>query len=423
MKSSTMLSCLLAAAATWATTAAAEEIKMSFDGFKVYRVPVGAKVGHVNSVAKDLGLDFWQPAFREGVFADVEVPPGKVTAFLAAMQGFELFVMHEDLGKSMDVEAAFAVYADGSANDTWFESYHPYSDHVKWLRDLQAQYPNISEVVSSGRSGEGNDITGIHLFGSGGKDTKPAIIFHGTVHAREWIASMVVEYMAYSLLSGYTDNQEIRGFLDKYDFFMLPIVNPDGFKYTQTRNRMWRKNRQADGNSRCVGRDINRNWPYKWDGPGSSTNPCQEDYRGEEPGDGTETKSLIGLLQKVKDRQGLKLYIDFHSYSQLLMTPYGWTCDATPANNDELQSLANGAAEAIRAVHGTEFRTGPICSTIYQTAGNSVDYVADVVKSDYAFATELRDTGASGFILPPDQIVPSGEEAFEGVKYLLRNMK
>ncbi|PFH55913.1 hypothetical protein XA68_17398 [Ophiocordyceps unilateralis] len=414
----TILSCLVAGTA-WA---AVSPTKASYDGYKVFRVPVGARVQRVNSIVDELGLHFWQPASRKGAFADVEVPPGKVKAFHEAMQGFDLVVMHEDLGKSVAEEGAFAVYADGSVNETWFESYHPFRDHLAWLRDLQKQYPNISDVVSSGRSLEGNDIAGIHLHGSSGKGTKPAIVFHGTVHAREWIASMVVEFMAYSLVRGYTDDKDIRGFLDKYDFYLFPIVNPDGFKYTQTRNRMWRKNRQAREGS-CAGTDINRNWPYKWDGPGSSTNPCAEDYRGEEAGDGAETKSLVGFLQQIKDRQGMKLYIDFHSYSQLFMTPYGFTCDALPTNNDEYQSLASGAAEAIRSVHGTEFQTGPICSTIYQTAGNSVDYLADVVKSDYAFAVELRDRGRSGFVLPPDQIVPSGEEAFSGVKYLLQNMK
>ncbi|KAF4596022.1 carboxypeptidase [Ophiocordyceps camponoti-floridani] len=420
MRSLTILSCLLAGAA-WAGVVA--PAPTSFDGYKVFRVPVGARTQRVNSVVDEMGLRFWQPASRKGAFADVEVPPAKVDAFRQAMKGFDLIVMHEDLGRSMVSEGTFGVYADGSANETWFQSYHAYNDHLAWLRDLQAQHPNISDIVSSGRSFEGNDITGLHLHGSGGKGNKPAIVFHGTVHAREWIGSMVVEFIANSLARGYADDNDIRGFVDKYDFYLFPIVNPDGFKYTQTRNRLWRKNRQPMGNEGCIGLDINRNWPYKWDGPGSSANPCAEDYRGEGPGDGAETKSLAGFLQQVQSGQGMKLYIDFHSYSQLFMTPWGFTCDAVPTNNDEYQSLASGAAEAIRSIHGTQFQTGPICSTIYQTAGNSVDYLADVVKADYAFAVELRDRGQSGFVLPPEQIVPSGEEAFSGVKYLLQNMK
>ena len=83
---------------------------------------------------------------------------------------------------------------------------------------------------------------------------------------------------------------------------------------------MWRKNRQTTAGSSCLGHDINRNWPYKWEGPGSSTNPCAQDSRGASAGDAPETKALSDFLKQVKSAQGLKLYIDYHSYSQLFMT-------------------------------------------------------------------------------------------------------
>lgn len=81
--------------------------------------------------------------------------------------------------------------ADGSANETWFKSYHAYQEHLQWLQALQAQHPNNSEIVTSGSSLEGNAITGIHFYGSGGKGRRPAVVFHGNVHAREWITSKV----------------------------------------------------------------------------------------------------------------------------------------------------------------------------------------------------------------------------------------
>ncbi len=102
---------------------------------------------------------------------------------------------------------------------------------------------------------------------------------------------------------------------------------------------------------------------------------------------------------------------------------YGYSCTTVTANNAELQSLAQGAVAAIKAVHGVDFQYGPVCSTIYQVSGGSVDYVNDIVGSDYTFTSELRDTGNNGFVLPPAQIVPSGEEAFAGLAYLLQNMK
>jgi hypothetical protein len=74
-------------------------------------------------------------------------------------------------------------------------------------------------------------------------------------------------------------------------------------------------------------------------------------------------------------------------------------------------------------VHGTTFKYGPICSTIYKATGSSVDWTNDVAKSDNTFTAELRDTGANGFVLPANQIVPTGEETYAGVRYLLLNMK
>lgn len=57
------------------------------------------------------------------------------------------------------------------------------------MNDLAKEYPSNAEVVTSGQSGDGNAITGVHFWGKA--KGKPAIVFHGTVHAREWIATMV----------------------------------------------------------------------------------------------------------------------------------------------------------------------------------------------------------------------------------------
>ncbi|KAJ2967131.1 hypothetical protein NQ176_g9814 [Zarea fungicola] len=403
---------------------AAAQSKVSYDGVKVFRVPVedDASVAEIEDIIASLQLDVWKPPQKAGAFADVVVPPSKLAEFENRVAGKDVIVMHEDLGASIEEESAPSSFNEKRADISWFNSYHSYQDHLTWLRSLQASYPANSAIVSSGTSTQGNTITGIHFYGNGGKG-KPAVIFHGTVHAREWISTMVNEYLAYALLTGYGSDAEIKGFLDKYDFYIFPVVNPDGFIYTQTSERLWRKNRQRIASSNCIGTDVNRNWPYKWTGAGSSTNPCSDTYRGEAQASASETKGLSQFINNVKSSQGLKLYIDWHSYSQLFMSPYGWSCTALPPKHAEFQSLLQGTTAAITAVHGTRFRYGPICNTIYQVAGSSVDYVNDVVAGDYTFTAELRDTGNSGFVLPPSQILPSGEETFAGVRYLLRNMR
>ncbi|KAF6821423.1 zinc carboxypeptidase [Colletotrichum plurivorum] len=429
MKSLAALSAVVAAASA-ASIAAGGNKRVTYEGTKVFRVSVGDEVDRVNDVVSKLSLSTWKGAPRAGALADIVVPAAEVDAFQAEIAGMNVTTMHEDLQASIDDESSFQLYAElltskvaGSANATWFNSYHAYADHLQFLNDLVASFPNNAEIVTSGKSLQGNTITGVHIHGTT-KGTKPAVVFHGTVHAREWISTMTNEYIAWTLLSQYATSSEVKSFVDKYDFYIFPVVNVDGFIYTQTTNRLWRKNRQTTAGSSCLGHDINRNWPYQWSVTGgASTDPCAEDFKGVSQGDAPETKALSDFLAKTKAAQGLKLFIDFHAYSQLFMTPYGYSCSAVNAKNTELQSLARGAVAAIRAVHGTSYKYGPICTTIYKATGSSVDYVSDVVKADYTFTQELRDTGNYGFVLPANQIVPTGEETYAGVRYLLQNMK
>lgn len=80
--------------------------------------------------------------------------------------------------------------AAGKLDIDYYNAYHPYADHIHYLNDLHALYPNNSEIVVPGDSVNGNPITGIHFYGNDGPG-KPAVVIHGTVHAREWITTMV----------------------------------------------------------------------------------------------------------------------------------------------------------------------------------------------------------------------------------------
>lgn len=163
----------------------------SYSGYKVFRVPVGTDASKVSGIVNKLGLTTWKGAPRAGTFADIVVPPTELAAFEQEVTGMEVVTMHEDLGASIDEQNSFGAYAAGTANSTWFNAYHSYADHLQFLRDLQAQYPTQSEIVTSGNSGNGNPITGIHFWGSSGKGKKPAVVLHGTVHAREWVSTLV----------------------------------------------------------------------------------------------------------------------------------------------------------------------------------------------------------------------------------------
>lgn len=146
-------------------------------------------------------------------------------------------------------------------------------------------------------------------------------------------------------------------------------------------------------------------------------------------------------MAEVKRKQGLKLFIDWHSYGQYIMyrkaspppllhcttntqTAYGFTCDKTISANHHVKVVARDAANAMKAVHGTVYKTGTACELLYPTSGSSEDYAYDVVGADYAYTIELRpgDNNRNGFHLPEDQIQATGEEAFAGVRQMLRSI-
>lgn len=116
----------------------------------------------------------------------------------------------------------------------------------------------------------------------------------------------------------------------------------------------------------------------------------------------------------VAHKDTLKGYVNFHSYSQEWMSPWGYT-DDLPVDYETQNGLSKAATEAIKSVHDKDYIYGPIATTIYPASGSSADFTYGVCGVVYSYGVELRDTGRYGFLLPADQIVPSGEEIYAGV--------
>jgi murein tripeptide amidase MpaA len=171
-------------------------------------------------------FDTWNHDFDKSI--DLVLSPDQVPSFEAL--GLNAKCMHEDLGASIAAESEVKTHWKRQANDSlsWYDSYHPYEEHIEYFKELHASFSNQSEWISSGTSYEGREIYGLHLWGADGPG-KPAVLYHGTVHAREWISAPVVEYLTLQLIQGYKSGDNVtQAFLSNYDFFILPFVNPDG---------------------------------------------------------------------------------------------------------------------------------------------------------------------------------------------------
>jgi len=213
----------------------------------------------------------------------------------------------------------------------------------------------------------------------------------------------------------YGSDADVTRMIDGLNFVIIPVFNVDGYIFTRT-NRMWRKNRQANSGSTCIGVDLNRNFNYQFNTGGSSPDPCSETYHGGVANSTAEVRALTAYF--LTNRANIAGYIDFHSYGQMLM--YAWGYSTTlPPDNTELKAVGDASARALQNVYGTSYDVGPIATTIYIASGSSVDFAYGQVNVKFAYTYELRDTGANGFLLPPAQIIPSGIETFESLKVLV----
>jgi len=240
---------------------------------------------------------------------------------------------------------------------------------------------------------------------------KKTIIYNAGQHAREWIAPATVAYIAYTLLCNYSQNSDITTIMDNYEWVIIPLVNPDGYNYTWTTDRLWRKNRRINSGSTCIGVDNNRNWDFKWLNGGSSTNPCSETFAGPSPFSEPEETHLANYINAHGNVVG---YIDFHAAAYLFLNPYGYTSAIPPANAAQWR-LAENFVTALYRVHGKSYVFGNIMNVLYQASGSSTDYVYAVSNVYYTFTIELREGSPNVFILPPAQIVPNCQEVMAGV--------
>uniref|UniRef100_A0A672G3N1 Carboxypeptidase B2 (plasma) n=1 Tax=Salarias fasciatus TaxID=181472 RepID=A0A672G3N1_SALFA len=230
------------------------------------------------------------------------------------------------------------------------------------------------------------------------------------IHAREWISPAFCLWFVHYSLSFYRINADITHILDSMDVYVLPVLNPDGYRYTWTTNRMWRKNRSVSPASSCIGVDLNRNFDANWCTEGASPDPCTEIYCGAFPESEPEAQAVADFLRSHKD--SVQLYLTIHSYSQLLLFPFSYKLEETENHRDLV-----GSAQKIRRYYRNVYRYGAGAKTIYLAPGGSDDWAYNLgIK--YSFTFELQDRGRYGFLLPPSHISGACNEALLATKII-----
>ncbi|XP_017115493.1 zinc carboxypeptidase-like [Drosophila elegans] len=294
-----------------------------------------------------------------------------------------------------------------------WKKYNTLDEIYAWLDEILANYPAVTESFALGQSYEGRTIRGIKI---SYKSNNPGVFIESNIHANEWITSATATWLINEFLT--STDELVRNLAESHDWYIVPVLNVDGFVYAHEKNRMWRKTRQPSNISSCIGVDPNRNYDSRWmENEGASSDPCSEFYGGPHPFSEPEIQAMADFVGSIKDK--INVLLAFHSYSQLLLSPYGHTNEEFPPNYDDLMAVAKAYGDAVeRLPYGTVYRYGSVAEILYFATGATNDWAYEQ-GVEIAYTIEFRDTGRYGFILPPVQIIPNAEEALIGITALL----
>ncbi|MNS43649.1 Carboxypeptidase T precursor [compost metagenome] len=290
----------------------------AFNGARPATVSVAYKSKNQLAAAASAGMEIWY------VDQDAKKAFGSISADqLSAL-------------KAAGLEPRLA-QAPGPLRNDFDAGYHTYDQIKGELTAMAAGHPEIAKLSDIGDSWEktqgknDRDILMLRI-GKGDGSKKPAVIFCGNHHAREIVTPEIVLRIARMLLDGYGKDADITHFVENRDILLVPMVNPDGHKLA-TEGSDWRKNTNltTGGGSNFQnapngpGVDLNRNYGYKWGGPGAAANPTHATFRGPAAFSEPETQAIKKLVESRK----FTFLMSYHSFSNLILWPWGHT-DAPP---------------------------------------------------------------------------------------------
>ncbi|SDT80059.1 Zinc carboxypeptidase [Actinoplanes derwentensis] len=290
-------------------------------------------------------------------------------------------------------------------------AYHDYPETIAEINAVVAAYPAIASKRVLGKSYEGRDIVAVKISDNVATDeSEPEVLYDANHHAREHLTAEQALYLLGQFTKTYATDTRVKNIVDTREIWIIPMVNPDGVEYDIATGsyRSWRKNRQPNSGSSYVGTDLNRNYGYNWGCcGGSSGTTSSATYRGTAAFSSPETKVIRDFVNSrvVGGVQQIKAAIDFHSYSKLVLWPYGHTTanTATGMNADQYNTFAT-LGQQFAATNGY---TPQQSSDLYITDGDSLDWLWGVHKI-FAFTFELYPgTASGGGFYPPASVIPA----------------
>ena len=295
----------------------------------------------------------------------------------------------------------------GASGIAGFSCYSTVEETFARMDTMAANYPDFTEIIPIGSSWEktvnaanGYDMRVLKVTNKNIIETKPVLFIASAIHAREYSTAELNTRFAEYLLSHYETDSDIKWMLDHQEVHFLLHNNPDGRKMAEAQvggSPGWRKNtNQAycspESNSR--GADLNRNFPFGWQASASS-DQCTSTFSGAAPQSEPEISSLVAYINTIyDDNRGPNIsdaapentpgvFVDVHSYSELILWPWGFTTGLSP---NETQFAAFGR----RVAYFNGYKPQR-AAQLYTAAGVSID----TTYGDLGVASLVYELGTS----------------------------
>ncbi|XP_017063342.1 carboxypeptidase B [Drosophila eugracilis] len=396
-----------------------------YDGYKLYEVSGKARSGAFAETFSELVKNayYYQlfSDYKGGSSAKLMVHPDEQINFVKLMEenNVDYDILNRNVGLTLSRQFETnrmlreSVPYNGRLGT---ERYYTHDEINQYLEDLAKSYPRLVFLKTVGKSYEGRWLKTITITNGDARRNKNVILVDGGFHAREWISPAAAIHLINELVENLEDNADL---LLDFDWVILPVVNPDGYEYTQLSadTRLWRKTRKPSS-ADCIGTDPNRNFDFHWNEEGASEDPCDNTYAGAKAFSEPEALVVSDLIHSYVDRG--QMYLTLHSYGSLILYPWGWTA-AVPDTEEDLHEVAAEGQKAIQEATGTIYKIGPSTTTInYAAAGASDDYAFNA-GFPISFTMELP-FGGEGFDPPASDIDHLVKETWVGIAAMARKV-
>jgi len=318
-------------------------------------------------------------------------------------------LVNNDAGGYWRGSSGTTVAFDGPVTaSNFYSSWQGLDAQLARVESLVAGSGGIATIETAGQSLQGRAMKIVRFRGAGWSPGRTRIFVTFNIHAREWITGMSGVYAVENLIEKVRQDSS---YLAGTEVVLMPMANPDGFLYSTQSSRMHRKNMANRCTYRNRGVDLNRNFRSYWNQGGSSSDQCSDTYHGPSAASEPETR----VVERVMKEASMTVYIDVHSYSELIISSWGYT-RANHPRSSEYRAVGRQIQSAIRSVGGKTWREGPIAQVLYAASGGTTDTAADLGALGICFELRPGQGGGSGGFAPPARdILPGAQECFAGL--------